>query len=290
MEHQENVRREFLKKAGIAAASVALTKPVSAMAQSGQTLGTRFEDKVVLITGATSGIGETTAYAFAREGATVFFCGRREHLGERNAANIRAFGGEATYMRADVRVEADVRAFVAGCLDRYGRLDIAFNNAGIGQPLNLLADSTLEEWDDVINTNARGVFLAMKYQLPVMEQQGGGVIINTASISASIGSADGALYHTSKHAVLGLTRCAALGYGAKNIRVNAISPGAVQTAMLEDYMEQAGLDAEALASFYPVRRIGSTEDIARAVLWLASEEASFISGEDVRVDGGFLSK
>ncbi|MBA3569975.1 MAG: SDR family NAD(P)-dependent oxidoreductase [Pyrinomonadaceae bacterium] len=210
-------RREIIGAIGLTALAatgdaVAQTlRPVEAAAGRASTNG-RFKEKVVLITGATSGIGESTAYAFAREGARVFFCGRREELGRQVESRIKGFGGEATYIRADVRREEDVRSFVDGCVKKYARIDVAFNNAGVEAVAANLAEQRLENFLNVMTTNATGVFLSMKYEIPVMLRQGGGVIVNNASVSAHDGYALISPYSASKHAIVGLTKCAALEY------------------------------------------------------------------------------
>ncbi|MFK3978824.1 SDR family NAD(P)-dependent oxidoreductase [Micromonospora sp. NPDC050397] len=250
----------------------------------------RFADKVVLITGATSGIGKATAYAMAREGARVFFCGRRTALGQRNQREIRDFGGEATFVRADVRREQDVAAFVDTCVRRYGRIDIAFNNAGVETPRPApLHEQSIEVFEDVWRTNAAGVFLAMKHQLPHMLRQGGGVIINTASISAEVGFATIAPYNASKHAVASLTKVAALEYADRNIRVNALAPGAVDTPMLERAAAGFGVTYEQIAQDYPIKRIVNPDEIARVVMWLASDDATAVIGTDIDASGGYLT-
>jgi NAD(P)-dependent dehydrogenase (short-subunit alcohol dehydrogenase family) len=250
----------------------------------------RFAGKVVLITGATSGIGEATARAFAAEGATVHFCGRRETLGEQVAQSIRDGGGNATYQRADVRVEEDVRAFVDTCVQQYGKIDIAFNNAGIESSPSTIADRSLEDWIDVIMTNATGVFLSMKYEIPYMLSQGGGVIVNNASVSSHVGFATIAPYSASKHAVLSLTKVAALEYADRNIRVNSIAPGAVDTPMLRRALAAWNTDFETVAQDYPIKRIVMPEEIARSVMFLSSDDASCITGMDLDATGGYLTK
>ncbi|WP_254721885.1 SDR family NAD(P)-dependent oxidoreductase [Kovacikia minuta] len=210
-----------------------------------------FAGKVVLITGATSGIGEATARAFAVEGAIVHFCGRREALGEQVAQSIQDAGGKATYQRADVRIEDDVKAFVNGCVKQYGRIDIAFNNAGIESSPNTIADRSLEDWMNVMTTNATGVFLSMKYEIPYMLRQGGGKIVNNASVSGHVGFATIAPYSASKHAIVSLTKVAALEYSDKNIRVNAIAPGAVDTPMLRRALAAWNTNFETVSQEYP---------------------------------------
>ncbi|GAP98047.1 SDR family NAD(P)-dependent oxidoreductase [Leptolyngbya sp. NIES-2104] len=249
----------------------------------------RFANKVVLITGATSGIGEGTAYAFAREGAKVFFCGRRENLGRQVEANIKQFGSEATYMRADVRREQDVQALVNACAQKYGRIDIAFNNAGIVNPkIARLHDQSIEDFMDSINTNALGTFLSMKYEIPYMLKQKAGIIVNTASISAHKGFTEIGPYSTSKHAVLALTKVAALEYAKDNIRIVSISPGGVDTPMLRRVREQRGLSFEEGSKAIPIGRTNTVEEMARTVMFLASDDATAFHGSLIDVTSGML--
>lgn len=250
----------------------------------------RFAGKVVLITGATSGIGETTARMFAKEGAVVHFCGRREALGNKIAQEINAQGGRASYQRADIRNEQDIKSFIDTCAQKYGRIDIAFNNAGVESSPKTIAERTLEEWLNVMTTNATGVFLSMKYELPHMLRQGGGVIINNASVSGHVGFATIAPYSTSKHAIVSLTKVAALEYTDKNIRVNAIAPGAVDTPMLRRAIVAWKTSAEQIGNDYPIKRLVTSEEIARSVLWLSSAEPTCIVGTDIDVTGGYLAK
>lgn len=250
----------------------------------------RFAGKVVLITGATSGIGEATARAFAQEGAIVHFCGRREALGAKVAQEINTMGGRASYQKADVRSEQDVKSFIDICVQRYGRIDIAFNNAGIESKPFTIADQSLQDWMNVMTTNATGVFLSMKYELPVMLKQGGGVIINNASVSSHVGFATIAPYSASKHAILSLTKVAALEYSDKNIRINSISPGAVDTPMLRRALAAWNTNFETVAKDYPIKRIVKAEEIAKTVLWLSSADPTCIVGTDIDVTGGYLTK
>jgi NAD(P)-dependent dehydrogenase (short-subunit alcohol dehydrogenase family) len=250
----------------------------------------RFKDKVVLITGATSGIGEATARAFAQEGAIVHFCGRREALGEKIAQEINTTGGRASYQKVDVRSEQDVKSFIDTAVKKYSRIDIAFNNAGIESKPLTIADQSLQDWLDVMTTNATGVFLSMKNEIPVMLKQGGGVIVNNASVSSHVGFATIAPYNASKHAIASLTKVAALEYADKNIRINSISPGAVDTPMLRRALAAWKTDFETVAKEYPIKRIVKAEEIARTVLWLSSADPTCIVGTDIDVTGGYLTK
>ncbi len=249
----------------------------------------RFANKVVLITGATSGIGEGTANAFAREGAKVFFCGRREDLGKQVEANIKQFGGEATYMRADVRREQDVQDLVNACAQQYGQIDIAFNNAGIVNPkIARLHDQPTEDFMDSINTNALGTFLSMKYEIPYMLKQKAGIIVNTASISGHKGFTEIGPYSASKHAVLALTKVAALEYAKDNIRIVSISPVGVDTPMLRQVREQRGVSFEEGSKAIPIGRTNTVEEMARTVMFLASDDATAFHGSLVDVTSGML--
>lgn len=243
----------------------------------------RFKGKVVLITGATSGIGKAAAYAFAREGGKVFFCGRREELGKANEKDVAGFGGEATYLRADVRKEEDVKALVAACVVKHGRLDVAFNNAEVDKPPATIADIDAAAFDDQLATNLRGVFLAMKYELPHLVRSKGAVV-NMASIGGRHAFPRIFGYAASKAAVIHMTRCAAQEFG-KDVRVNAVAPGAIDTDMLKRVQRDWKATADDLAAAYPAKRFGTPEEVA-AVLWLASDAAAYVSGQIIGVDGG----
>ncbi len=250
-----------------------------------------FQNKVVLVTGGTSGIGKTTAIAFAAEGAKVVVSGRRESEGNSVVAEIGAAGGEATFVRADMAIESEIKALVEATVAIYGRLDIAFNNAGI-ESMGSVTDATSEAFHQVFNVNVLGVLLSQKYEIPVMLATGGGVIINTSSICGQIGMANTSIYTASKYAVEGLTKVAALEYATQGIRVNAVAPGAIVTEMMERIVGggENSEGAQHLASLHPIGRLGRSEEIAETVLFLASDKASFITGQSLAIDGGFTAR
>ncbi|MFJ8043606.1 SDR family NAD(P)-dependent oxidoreductase [Kitasatospora sp. NPDC096147] len=276
--------------AALGAAVLGAGAPGAAARERERPQGRRFEGRSVVITGATSGIGRAAAVAFAAEGAHVGFCGRRAELGRQVEREIRAAGGEATYVQADVRVADQVRSFVDRIAARYGGLDIAFNNAGVGNG-KLPHELTVEEWDDVQLTNARGVFLAVKYQVPHMLAAGRGVILCTASSAAEQARPNGAAYSASKRAVQGVVKAAALAYGTKGIRVNAVLPGTTDTAFVRppgipDADWAAYRQAWGPLNVDGLERMADPAEIARAVLGLASDDFPYMTGASVAVDGG----
>ena len=242
-------------------------------------------ERVVLVTGALTGIGRATATAFAREGAAVVVSGRRDEAGKAFAAELRALGAEAEYLRADVGLEDDVQALVDGTVKTFGKLDVAVNNAGFTGSPGKLATQTLEAYDAVFGTNVRGLFLSLKHELRVMTRQGFGSIVNLSSTFGERGGAGAALYSASKHAVNGFTRSAALEVAATGIRVNAVAPGPVATGGLERF---AGSQerAAAMAATVPAGRLGSVDDIADVITFLASDAARFVTGQIIAVNGG----
>lgn len=244
----------------------------------------KFADKIALITGGSSGIGRATALAFAREGAKVVVASRGVEGGEETVRLIKDIGGEAFFVKTDVAKASEVEALVNKVIETYGRLDIAFNNAGVEGLVKPVIEQTEADFDLVMDINVKGVWLSMKYQIPQMLKQGGGAIVNTSSVLGLVGSAGISPYVASKHAVLGLTKTAALEYAKSNIRVNAVAPGAIETERLNRFTDG---NSEAMAEYHPLGRIGKPEEIAEAVVWLCSDAASFITGHTLTVDGGF---
>jgi NAD(P)-dependent dehydrogenase (short-subunit alcohol dehydrogenase family) len=248
----------------------------------------RLPDKVALITGGTSGIGEATALLFSREGARVAITGRSLERGERLAGKIEAAGGQAIFLQSDVRSAEQCRRAVDETLKAFGRLDVLFNNAGVYYPHTAL-DCTEEEWDQQIDVNLKGTFLMSKYVLPRMIEQGGGVIINNSSGWGLVGGDAAVAYCASKGGVVLLTKAMAIDHGRQGIRVNCICPGDVDTPMLPEDARMRGLkwqDYLAGAANRPMGRVGTSDEIARAVLFLASDDSSFMTGAALVVDGG----
>jgi NAD(P)-dependent dehydrogenase (short-subunit alcohol dehydrogenase family) len=246
------------------------------------------DGKVCLVTGGGSGIGAATAVAMATAGASaVVIAGRRKELGEDVAAACRGQGAEGLFVRTDVSVEEDVAALIAQVLHRFGRLDVAFNNAGHQEGRQPLANQSLETFDEVFGVNTRAVFLCLRHQLPVMAEQGKGAIVVNASVSGIRNPNAGlALYSASKAASISLVRSAAMEYGPQGVRVNAVAPGRVAT----DMMLNSGVGTpDTIGLALPVRRMGRPEEVANTVMWLASDDASYVTGAILPADGGFLS-
>jgi NAD(P)-dependent dehydrogenase (short-subunit alcohol dehydrogenase family) len=248
------------------------------------------KNKVILITGATSGIGKATAFKFGQAGAKVVVSGRRQSEGQSVVEAIKAEGGEAIFVRADVTIEDDVKALVSKTVETYGRLDVAFNNAGV-EHVAPISEVTRGDYQRLFDINVWGVTNSMQHEIAAMQKTGGGSIINTSSIGGHVGMAGLSIYIASKHAVEGLTKTTALEYAKEGIRVNAVAPGAIDTDMVTRFAGEEGSEMRAgLASMHPVGRMGRDTEIADAVLFLASDAASFITGTSLKVDGGFLAQ
>ena len=248
------------------------------------------DGKIALVTGAGSGIGRATALVFAREGAKVVVADVVVDGGEETVRLIKAAGGEAIFVKADMAKAAEVEAMVQKAVATYGRLDCAHNNAGIEGATGKTADYREEDWDRVIRINLTGVWFCMKYEISQMLKQGGGAIVNTASDAGLLGVPQMPAYVASKHGVVGLTKTAALEYAKSGIRVNAVCPGVIKTPMVERITAQRAGRAERMAAAEPVGRMGKPEEIAEAVVWLCSEAASFVTGLPMPVDGGIAAQ
>jgi NAD(P)-dependent dehydrogenase (short-subunit alcohol dehydrogenase family) len=244
-----------------------------------------FAGKVVLVTGGSSGIGRATAIKFGDRGATVVVAARREKEGNETVEMIKKAGGEARFVQTDVRIPSQVENMVQETVKKYGRLDIAFNNAGVGGIMARLVRTSEELFDEVVDTNFKGVWLSMKYEIPVMQKQGGGVIINNASIAGVATAERLSVYSGSKHAIVGISNAAATEYGRDNIRVVTVCPGWIKTRMTEELRAQKDADTM-IQNSVPLKRMGEPEEVAEMVIWLASDAAAFVTGGAFIVSGG----
>jgi len=244
----------------------------------------RFTGKVAFVTGAASGIGRAAAVAFANEGARVAILDRTEEALRQTADTIKDNDGEVLVIACDVSVAKQVEEAVARTVETFGRLDIAFNNAGVENKATPLAEIELDEWDRILNINLRGTFVCMKHEVAQMLKQGGGVVVNTSSGAGVRGVAGGSAYAASKHAIIGMTKSAALDYAKSNIRVNAVLPGNIATPMMDRF---TGGDIQKAIDLEPVGRLGKPEEIAEAVLWMSSDLGAFVTGASISVYGGW---
>ena len=247
-------------------------------------------DKVAIITGGSSGIGRATAIALAKDGVKVTIAARRATEGEETVQLVKESGSEGSFVKTDVTKEDDVKSLVEKTVKVYGRLDYAFNNAGIEEMMTPFVEQTSDTFDQIMNVNVKGVWLSMKYEIPEMIRSGGGAIVNNSSVAGLMGFPQMPIYIASKHAVLGLTKSAALEYAKSGIRINAVAPGGVETDMVERVVEDNKQFLETVKSMHPIGRIAEPEEIANAVVWLLSDKASFVLGHTLLIDGGMVSR
>lgn len=248
-----------------------------------------FSGKVALVTGGAGGIGRAAALAFGRAGASVVVVDLAQEGGQQTADLIREAGGTALFVKANVAVASEVEAMVAAAVTAYGRIDCAFNNAGIEEEHLPLGQSEEAVFDRIMAVNVKGVWLCMKYQIQQMLKQGGGAIVNTASVAGLIGAPTQPIYAASKHAVVGLTKTAAVEYGRKGIRVNSVCPGVINTLMLTRALEREPEREKRMQKLHALGRFGEVNEVANAALWLCSDQASFVTGHQLAVDGGLTA-
>lgn len=251
----------------------------------------QFQGKIVLVTGGGSGIGRATALAFGKEKAKVVIADLSVEGGEKTVGMIKDVGGEAIFVKADVSQQSEVKSLILKVVEYYGRIDCAFNNAGIGGDLeSKTADATEDNWNRVIDINLKGVWLCMKYEIPQMLKQGNGAIVNTSSGAGLWGTPGISAYSASKHGIIGLTKTAALEYATAGIRINAVCPGPIFTEAYQAYQESHPDVESPFTSIVPMKRFGGTEDIAAAVVWLCSDAALYVTGIAMPVDGGMSAQ
>ncbi|HSA99616.1 MAG TPA: SDR family oxidoreductase [Anaerolineales bacterium] len=248
-----------------------------------------FNGKVAVVTGGSSGIGQAACRLYAREGAKVVVSDIDEKRGQETVRAIQENEGDATFIRADVSNPSDCQALVDRTLEKYGRLDVAFNNAGIGGEANLVAEYSIEGWQKVIAVNLSSIFYCMKYEIPALLQAGGGAIVNMASILGQVGFESSPAYVAAKHGVVGLTRTASLEYSKHGIRINAVGPAFIRTPLIAG-LEENEQTHNYLVSLHPVGRLGEAEEVAELVIWLSTEKASYVMGSYYPIDGGYLAR
>jgi len=248
-----------------------------------------FDGKVVIVTGGGSGIGQAACHLYAREGARVVVSDVDEKGGTETVEAIQGMNGDAIFVRADVSKPEDCEAMVAASLDQFGRLDIAFNNAGIGGESSITAEYSVAGWQKVIDINLSGVFYCMKYEIPAMLTSGGGAIVNMASILGKVAFENSSAYVAAKHGVVGLTKNAAVEYAKQGLRINAVGPAFIRTPLIAG-IEENEQARDLLVSLHPMGRLGEAKEVAEAVIWLSSQKASFITGAYYPIDGGYLAR
>ena len=248
------------------------------------------QQKVAIITGGNSGIGRATAVGLARQGVNITIAARRPKEGEETVKLVKDVGSEGIFVKTDVTKEDDIRSLVEKSTKKFGRLDYAFNNAGIEESMTPLVDQRSDIFDRIINVNVKGVWLSMKYEIPEMIKSGGGSIVNMSSVAGVMGFPQMPIYIASKHAVLGLTKSAALEYARSGIRINAVAPGAVKTDMAKRVMEGNPQLSQTLTSMHPIGRTAEPEEIADVVSWLLSDKSTFVLGHTLLADGGIVSR
>ena len=246
-----------------------------------------FEGKVALVTGAASGMGFAAAKSFAESGAAVVLADVNKEKVDKAAKDLTEKGYKAIAVICDVSDETQVKAMVDKAVETFGRLDAAYNNAGVNSPMTDTADLDPEEYDRIMNIDLRSVWLCMKYELKQMRTQGSGAIVNCSSLGGLVGNPGRAAYHAAKHGILGMTKSAAIEYAPKGIRINAVCPGIIETPMVEMMVETGDLSKEAGAALAPIGRLGSAEEVADVVLWLCSSASTFVIGQSISVDGGY---
>ncbi|MCP4176432.1 MAG: SDR family oxidoreductase [bacterium] len=244
-----------------------------------------FKGKVILVNGGTSGIGKESVFAFAKYGADVIFTGRRESQGKEIEKQVKESGGVAAFMRMDITDEENVKSVINTIVEKYGKIDYAFNNAGI-EGLSKIVETDSDTFDKIMTTNARGTFLAMKYEIEVMEKNGEGSIVNTASTAGVRPFKLHTVYCASKYAVIGMSKVCALEYAEKGIRINTVSPGFIESDMSKDVIPKLGMTLDEVNDQQPIKRIGQPIEVANSVLWLCSDQSSFVVGENIIIDGG----
>ena len=246
--------------------------------------------KVAVMTGGATGIGRSTAILLASKGIKMVISGRREAAGQKAVEEIRARGGDAAFIAVDVDNEAHVRRLIEFAVEKFGRLDLAVNNAGISNETKTIGESDPANFQAMLQTNVMGVYLCMKYEIQQMLKNGGGSIVNLASIAGLNGIPYAGPYAATKHAVVGLTKSGGLDYATQNIRINAVAPGAIKTDIIAGSIAQGQYDEATISAMHPMARMGNPEEIARGIAWLLSDEASFVTGHVLNIDGGFQAK